>query len=109
MESNDIITVRNILESYERLNLAQTLKFDPSKIQNGLIEVFADHGEKIDFNSSDYKNHWPKIKTAYSILLQKLRTGKSTKSKGAYWNITNLNDIFYSKAKYPTLCFKKSR
>ena len=109
MESNDIITVHNILESYERLNLASRLKRDSSKLQNGLIEIFADRGEKIDFKSSDYKDHWPKLKTYYSYLIEKLRDGKKNKKKEAYWNITNLNDIFYSKAKFPRLCFKKSR
>ena len=57
MESNtnSIITVLEVLRSYERLNLSTKLRLDVNKFHSGLIEVLADNGEKIDFSSDDYK------------------------------------------------------
>ena len=65
MESNDIITVLEVLKSYEKLNLSNELRYDKDKHEIGLIKVFADFGEKIDFASSDYKSNWHKIKKHY--------------------------------------------
>ena len=70
MESNDIITVLEVLKSYERLNLSIELRYDQEKYQTGLIKVFADCGEKIDFESSDYKSNWVKIKQHYNELFE---------------------------------------
>ena len=108
MESNDIITVREVLKAYENLNLSSELRLDKNKYQNGLIKVFANFGEKINFKSSDYESNWDKLKKQYSRLIKKLSDNKCNKKLDPYRNF-DLNDIFYSKALYPTLCYKKSR
>lgn len=108
MESNDIITVLEVLKSYQKLNLSIELRYDKDKYQTGLIKVFADCGEKIDFESSDYKSNWIKIKQHYMRLIKKLHENKSKKNLDPHRNF-DLSTIFYSKALYPNLCYKKSR
>ena len=107
METN-AITIRDVIDSYEKLKLSTELKYDTEKYQNGLVQIFANHGEKIDFRSSDYEKNWPKLKTNYRQYIIKWNQDKKKKNSDKFRNFSNVDDVFYSAALYPTLCFKTS-
>ena len=112
MESNSssIITVLDVLQSYENLNLATELAYHDKngKADTGLIRVFADHSHKIDFSSADYEKHWSNLKHYYTRLIEKLRINKRKSNLPKHRDF-DLDDIFYSKELFPNLCSENPR
>ena len=108
MDSN-AITIRDVINSYEELKLSTELRLDKSKFHNGLVKIFANHGEKINFKSSDYKNNWPKLKKCYQRTVEKWNDDKKQRlpNTDPFRNFENLDDIFYSTILYPNLCFRE--
>ena len=107
MESN-AITIKDVINSYEELKLSTELRLDKSKFHNGLVKIFANHGEKIDFRSSDYEKNWPKLKSNYRDYIKQWNQDKKRKNLDKFRNFSNVDDVFYSADLYPTLCFKTS-
>ena len=93
----------DVVDSYYKLDIATTYKYDPQRIAKGLLDVFADFGLKIvEIGSEAYKV----IRKRYIRVLDRIKSNKSH-AKARYDNFDQEKLLFCS-TEYPNLCDNNS-
>ena len=93
----------DVVDSYYKLDIATTYKYDPQRIAKGMLDVFADFGLKIvEIGSEAYKV----IRKRYIRVLDQIKSNKKD-AKARYDNF-DPEKLFFCSTEYPKLCASKS-
>ena len=100
-----IITVDEVFQDYTEFQIGKKYRYDKDRILQGLLDIFANHGLKIKVTNPESKD-LKSIKKHYSDIVKLSNSNAQHQSSKGFKKNWNSDEVFYSKKKYPDLCFE---
>ena len=98
----DTITVKEVCQDYIEFNIAKKYKYDKDRKLQGLLDILANHGLKVKITNPESQD-LKAIKRHYCHIVKQCNSKARNQSIKAF---KNSDEVFYSKEKYPDLCFE---